>query len=87
MKKFRMMLSVMAVVFAVGAAVAGDFFAPITAYRINGVSCSSGTTEQNNCQRSDDTKYPLCTIKVGSSHFQALQNLDCTGVLRDVTPQ
>lgn len=87
MKKFRMMLPVLAVVFAVGAAVAGNFFAPITAYRVSGANCVSGTTDQDNCQRSDDTQYPICTIKVGSSHDQAFLNTNCTGVLRDLPQQ
>ena len=87
MKKFRMMLPVLAVVFAVGAAVAGNFFAPIAAYRVSGVSCLSGTTEQNNCQENVSDTYPLCTIKVGTSHPQAFANSNCTGILRDVQPQ
>lgn len=87
MKKFRMMLPVLAVVFAVGAAVAGNFFNPITAYRVSGANCVSGTTEQSNCQASTDERYPLCTIKVGSSHPQAFQNTDCSGVLRDLPQQ
>ncbi|MEJ0031508.1 MAG: hypothetical protein WDO15_14550 [Bacteroidota bacterium] len=48
MKKFRMMLPVMAVVFAVGGAVAGSFFAPIAAfYRASPTVCSTGTTEKS----------------------------------------
>jgi hypothetical protein len=87
MKKLRMMLPVLAVVFAVGAAVAGNFFAPITAYRVNGASCLSGITEQENCQENAPDTYPLCTIKVGTSHLQAFANSNCTGILRDVKAQ
>lgn len=87
MKKIRMMLPVLAVVFAVGAAVAGNFFSPITAYYQSGATCVSGTTEQGNCQVSDDQLYPICTIKIGSSHNQAFLNTDCTGVLRDLPQQ
>ena len=87
MKKFRMMLPMLAFVFAVAGAVAGDFLAPITAYyRPNATTCSSGTTEQSNCVLSLDPNYNICTIKVGISHLQAFANNDCTGVLRDVQP-
>lgn len=82
-----MMLPVLAVVFAVGAAVAGNFFAPIAAYRVSGANCVSGTTEQENCQENAPDTNPLCTIKVGSSHLQAFANSNCTGILRDVQPQ
>ncbi|MEI9917334.1 MAG: DUF6520 family protein [Bacteroidota bacterium] len=84
MKKIRMMLPVMAVVFAVGGAIGGNLFAPISAYYVASATvCSAGTTEQNNCQLSDDTLYPICTIKVGPLHKQAFFNNDCTGVLRN----
>jgi hypothetical protein len=84
MKKFRMMLPVMAVVFAVGGAVAGNFFATISAYRVDGANCTAGTTEQSNCQQSSNANYPICTIKVGLTHPQAFLNQNCTGVLRDI---
>ena len=87
MKKIRMMLPALAVVFAVSGAVAGNFFNPITAYRVNSASCVSGTTEQSNCQQSDNLSYPICTIKVGSAHIQAFLNTNCTGVLRDLPQQ
>jgi hypothetical protein len=83
MKKIRMMLPVMAVVFAVGAALAS----PISAWYQSGTNCLTGTTEQQNCVRSDDMNFPLCTIKVGSAHKPAFQNSDCTGVLRDIKLQ
>ena len=83
------MLPVLAVVFAVASAVAGDFFSPINAYyKLTGTTCSLvQSTEQSNCQVSADTMYPICTILVGSAHKQAFLNSDCTGVLRDVQPQ
>ena len=84
MKKFRMMLPMLAVVFAVGGAAAGSLFAPITAYRVSTSGCVSGTTEQQDCKASSDENYPLCTIKVGSLHPQAFLNNDCSGILRNV---
>ena len=83
-----MMLPMLAFVFAVGGAIAGDFLAPITAYyKLSATSCSTAqVTEQTNCQTNAPDTYPLCTIKVGISHPQAFNNSDCTGVLRDVQP-
>ena len=81
------MLPMLAFVFAVGGAIAGDFLAPITAYyRPNVSTCSSGTTEQSNCQANAPISNPICTIKVGVNHLQAFANTDCTNALRDVQP-
>lgn len=90
MKKFRMMLPMLAFVFAAVGAIAGNLFAPpISAYyRINSTTCSSAqSTEQGSCVLSDDTDYDICTIQVGLDHPQAFKNANCTGVLRNVTPQ
>jgi hypothetical protein len=89
MKKFRMMLPMLAFVFAVVGAVAGDFLSPITAYyKVNPTTCSSPqVTEQQNCQLSDDMSKTLCTILVSGSHFPAYKNSNCTGVLRDIQPE
>lgn len=90
MKKFRMMLPMLAFVFAVVGAVAGDFLPPITAYyKVNATTCSSPqVTEQQNCQLSSDQTKPLCTILVnGTSHVPAFKNSDCTGTLRDIQPE
>ena len=83
MKKFRMMLPVLAVVFAVVGAVAGDFL-PITQgyYKISASQCSTlQNLDQNNCFRSDDDQYPICTITVSGVPKPALET-NCTGVLR-----
>lgn len=85
MKKFRMLLPMLAFVFAVAGAIAGDFLPPITAYyRVDATTCVSSSTEQNDCTLSSDTQYPICTIKVGLTHPQAFKNSDCTGVLRNI---
>lgn len=87
MKKIKIMLPVLAVVFAVGAAIAGDFFSPISAYYQNGSGWGSGLTEQDNCQLNAPEMYPICTIKVGTSHKQAFGTQNVQDVLRNVTPQ
>ena len=88
MKKFRMMLPALAVVFAVGGAIAGDFFSPVNAYyKLTSTTCSTvQLTEQSNCSFSNDPQYPICTIKVGNSHPQAWEQSNCTNALRDIQP-
>ena len=83
-----MMLPALAVVFAVGGAIAGDFFSPVNAYyKLTATTCSTiQLTEQDNCQVTNDTQYPICTIKVGSSHPQAFNLSNCTQPLRDIQP-
>jgi len=89
MKKFRMMLPMLAFVFAAVGAVAGNFLAPISAYyRINATTCSGPqTTYEQNCQLTAPESDPICTIVVNGLHKQAFKNNDCSGVLRDVQPQ
>lgn len=86
MKKFRMMLPVLAVVFAVGAAVAGDFLPGITAYyKLSSTSCSNNlTTQETNCQVSDNPIYPVCTILVGFDAKPAFLQPDCSDQLRQI---
>jgi hypothetical protein len=89
MTKFRMMLPMLAFVFAVFGAVAGDLFSPIVAYyKLSATVCSTAqVTEQSDCKLSNDPQFPLCTILVGSTHQQAFQNSNCTGILRNVPQQ
>jgi hypothetical protein len=89
MKKFRMMLPMLAVVFAVVGAVGGNFLPGIPAYyKLSSTNCSSvQTTEQSNCQVSDDSQYPLCTIAVGFTHEPAWNQSNCTEALRVITPR
>lgn len=89
MKKFRMMLPVLAVVFAVGAAVAGNFLPGVPAYyKLTSTTCSTvQTTEQENCQISNDPTYLQCTISVGFGHELAWDKSNCTDALRQITPR
>lgn len=82
MKKFRMMLPVLAVVFAVVAAVGGDFLPTSEGYyKISSNQCSAKLTlDYENCFVTSDP-LPICTITVGSAQ-QAYENSNCTGVLR-----
>jgi hypothetical protein len=87
MKKFRMMLPMLAFVFAMVGAVAGDFFSPIPAYyKLTSTSCSTTTqlTEQSNCQVSNDTNYLICTVLVSGVHKQAFNKPDCSETLRNI---
>ena len=83
-----MMLPALAVVFAVGGAIAGDLFSPIPAYyKVTATTCSTvQTTEQSNCQVSNDTQYPVCTILVGGLHKPAFNQNNCSQQLRDIQP-
>ncbi len=84
MKKFRMMLPVLAVIFAMVGAVAGDFL-PSTQvyYEVNSTTCSQNpVTIQDNCFTSDQD-LPLCTVSIGGgTPKQAYQNSDCSGILK-----
>jgi hypothetical protein len=85
MKKFKMMLPMLAFVFAVVGAVAGDFLPGIAAYyKIDAFTCSTvQVTEQANCDINLPDSRPVCTILVGSSHLAAYKNSNCTSVLRE----
>jgi len=89
MKKFRMMLPMLAFVFAAVGAVAGNFLAPISAYyQLTATTCSGAqATYEQNCQLDAPFTDPICTIVVNGLHKQAFKNSDCTGILRDVQPQ
>jgi hypothetical protein len=83
MKKFRMMLPALAVVFAVAGAIAGDLLPSSQGrYKITASSCSAQLTTDQDCFRSDVSNLPICTITVNSVPNQAFQNSDCSGVLR-----
>lgn len=83
MKKFRMMLPVLAVVFAVVGAVAGDYL-PITQgyYKIDG-QCSTTqlTLNRTDCFVSNDPQYPVCTVIVNDIPTDAY-NQGCSSTLR-----
>ena len=84
MKKIRMVLPMLAFIFAIAGAVAGDFLPGVNAYyRVNATTCSTvQVTEQSNCDLG--TNEPICTILVGAQHKQAFKNSDCSGVLRQI---
>lgn len=84
MKKFRMMLPVLAVVFAVAGAIAGDFLPTSQGKYKIGANCSSAVTTDQQCFRSDDAQYPLCTITPsGGTAKQAYDpTTGCSDVLR-----
>jgi hypothetical protein len=84
MKKFRMMLPVVAFMLAIGAAVAGEFMPPINAYYKIGASCSTTTlpTEQTSCQTNLPVSRPLCTVNVSGTHPQAFNDPACLVPLR-----
>ena len=85
MKKFRMMLPVLAVVFAVAGAVGGDFMPSSQGRYKVGANCSALLTTDQECFRSDNTVYPICTITPsGGSAKQAFEDVNgtCNNVLR-----
>ncbi len=85
MKKFRMMLPLVAFVFAMAGAVAGDLIQVTQGYyKTGGTSCSTAQTiEQADCRNDLDGSKPTCTIKVGTnSHLQAFEFNNCQGILR-----
>lgn len=67
-----MMLPMLAFVFAAVGAVAGNLLPGISAFRIAGANCVSGTTEQNDCSVNNTGQ--VCTILVGTAHPTAFQN-------------
>lgn len=83
MKKFRMMLPVLAVVFAVIGAVAGDLLPITQGYYKIGANCSQTPANllQANCQTGLDTNRPVCTVDV-PGHPQAFNDNICTVALR-----
>jgi hypothetical protein len=83
MKKFRMMLPVVAFLMAVGVALAGEYMPPINAYYKIGANCSTTTqsTDQSNCQTGLPTSRPFCTVNL-AGHPQAYNNSACTVELR-----
>ncbi|HMJ70500.1 MAG TPA: DUF6520 family protein [Cyclobacteriaceae bacterium] len=84
MKKFRMMLPVLAVIFAMVGAVAGGFL-PSTQgkYKITDTQCSAAlNTDQANCFVSNDDGLPICTITVSSTQHNAFDVSTCSSVLR-----
>lgn len=83
MKKFRMMLPVMAVIFAVVGAIGGDLL-PISQgyYKISGAcSTSTATLVENDCIVSTDPLYPICHVNVGGLK-QAFDDTSCQIELR-----
>ena len=84
MKKFKMMLPMLAFVFAMVGAVAGDFLPGITAYyKLDLVNCSTAkVTVEDNCQIDQPVSRPICTISDAGNSFAAYKNPDCSGLLR-----
>jgi hypothetical protein len=84
MKKFRMMLPVLAVIFAMAGAVAGDFLPGTQAkYKITGTQCSAVlNTDQAECFVSNDDDLPICTITVSSTQHNAFDVSTCSSILR-----
>ncbi|HZY82828.1 MAG TPA: DUF6520 family protein [Cyclobacteriaceae bacterium] len=82
MKKFRMMLPVVAVVFAVVGAIAGDLLPTSQGYHPVTGGCSSKKNTDQQCFTSANTMLPLCTITVNNVANQAFNESDCTGILR-----
>ena len=83
-----MMLPMVAFVFAVAGAVAGDFLPGVTAYyQVSSTTCSGPqVTEQNDCEENLTNK-PICTILVnGNQHPDAFAQPNCTSVLRRNIP-
>jgi hypothetical protein len=84
MKKFKMMLPALAVIFAIVGAVAGDLLPSTQAYyEVTSGVCSQPQTIQKNCDVTNDNR-PVCTISVGGTPHQAFKNGDCSGILRDL---
>jgi hypothetical protein len=85
MKKFRMMLPVLAVIFAIAGAVAGDYLPVTNGYYKIGINCSSTAIPLNedHCFVSDDEQFPICTVTPsGSSAQRAYEQSNCTNTLR-----
>jgi len=85
MKKFRMMLPMVAFVFAVVGAVAGSFLPPVTSgfYKVNPTTCSTTaqSLDQGNCQLGLGSNRPACTVSI-ASHPTAYNDNACIDVLR-----
>lgn len=84
MKKFRMLLPMLAFVFAVAGAIAGDFLPGVAAYyKIDSTTCSTvQVTEQDNCQTNLSQLRPQCTILIDNQHKPAFAQSNCTDPLR-----
>ena len=83
MKKFRMMLPVLAVVFAVVSAVGGNFLPPIEGfYKTGQFSCATEDEplDQSNCQTGLPTSRPVCTVNI-AGHPTAY-DAGCVNILR-----
>ncbi len=83
MKKFRMMLPMVALVFAFVGAVAGELL-PISQgyYKIvSNCSPTAAALDQANCQLNLPTTRPVCTVSV-SGHPQAFNDSGCNDILR-----
>lgn len=85
MKKFRMMLPVLAVVFAVVGAVAGSFAPPITQgfYKTGVTTCSNTVAplRETGCEINLPTFRPVCTVNVAGTPT-AYNNSGCNEILR-----
>jgi hypothetical protein len=84
MKKFRMMLPVLAVVFAVVSAFGGSLLPSFThGYYKIGVNCSqtSQLLNQSNCQTGLQSTRPICTVDVAGSPA-AYADAGCSDILR-----
>jgi hypothetical protein len=85
MKKFRMMLPVLAVVFAFASAFGGSFLPQVQAHWKTGpVTCSPGMklTKQNTCDINLDVNFPVCTIVDDNNIEQQAYLNGCSQVLR-----
>lgn len=85
MKKFRLMLPVLAVVFAVASAVGGSFLPQVQAHWKTGpFTCSPGTklTKQNTCETGRADTFPVCTIVDDNGIEQQAYLNGCSLVLR-----
>jgi hypothetical protein len=85
MKKFRMMLPVLAVVLAMASAVAGSFMPGVSAYyRVGSSGCSTITklTDQSGCVDNLESDKPQCTVTDGINHPGAFSALGCGTALR-----
>ncbi len=84
MKTFRMMLPVVAVVFAIASAVGGDVLLPITQgyyHTVSGCSQTKADLNEDNCQINLPTNRPICTAAVAGSPA-AFNDSDCSQPLR-----
>lgn len=83
MKKFRMMLPILAVIFAVAGAIGGDFLPIEDGYYQVGAGCSSTTLPVNeeDCFVSTDDELPICTVNANGPK-SAYADAGCADILR-----